>query len=65
MSRAIDLKDLKPETRKRLGLTRAGKDRFRKDDVRSHALLTLEPIAYLTRDQRRRVLEHAMKINDV
>lgn len=62
---AINVKDLNRDTRAKLGLRRFTGARYAKDDVRTDALRALEPIAHLTRSQRRRVLEHAMKLNDV
>jgi hypothetical protein len=36
-----------------------------KDDVRSHSIAVLGVIKMLTKQQRKRVLNHALKVNDV
>jgi hypothetical protein len=66
MSKAhLTLDDLPAAARKRLGVKRPRTSQFSKDAVRTHALKILAEIASLTQDQRRRVLEHAVKVNDV
>lgn len=62
---ALTLDDLSPATRKRLGVKKPRQQQFSKDAVRSHALRVLAELAGLTQDQRRRVLEHAKRVNDV
>jgi len=56
--------DLTPEIRKLLGLPTNNR-RFTKDDVRGYAMRCLAPLAGLTQQQRKRVLEHALKVNQV
>jgi hypothetical protein len=63
MSATLNAKDLPPELLKQLGLRRPRQNGFSKDKVRTWSLRTLAVLAELTQDQRRRVLEHAMKIN--
>jgi hypothetical protein len=60
---SINIEDLDDATMKKLGLSRPRKTSFTKEDVRSNALRVLHAIASLTRDQRRRVLEHAIRVN--
>jgi hypothetical protein len=60
---SINIEDLDDATRKKLGLTRPRKTTFTKEDVRQHAIRVLNAIASLTQEQRRRVLEHASKVN--
>lgn len=64
-TKKLTLDDLPVATRKRLGVKRPRQSQFSKDAVRQHALRVLAEIATLTQDQRRRVLEHARKVNDV
>ena len=61
MAIEVRAEDLPPELRKQLGVRR--KHSFNKETVRQHALKCLASIANLTQDQRRRVLEHALKVN--
>jgi hypothetical protein len=61
----LTLDDLPPAARRKLGVRRTRKTEFAKDAVRSHALRVLAEIAGLTQDQRRRVLEHAVKVNAI
>lgn len=56
--------DLTPEVRKILGLP-SNSRRFNKDGVRGYALRCLAVLAGLTQSQRKRVLEHAIKLNQV
>lgn len=63
MSRQINVSELTPETRRKLGI-RIHRDRaFSKERVRSWAIKVLAEIADLTQEQRRRVLEHGIKLN--
>lgn len=62
---ALTLDDLTPETRRKLGVRRTRQQQFSKDAVRQHALRVLAEISALTQDQRRRVLEHAVKVNAI
>ena len=61
----VNSDELPADIRKQLGITKTRKQTFSKDRVRSWSLKCLALMAELTQDQRRRVLEHAMKINDV
>ena len=61
----LTLDDLPAEARRRLGVRKPRQSQFSKDAVRSHALRVLAEIASLTQDQRRRVLEHAAKVNAI
>jgi hypothetical protein len=61
----MTLDDLPVAARRKLGLRKERQSQFSKDAVRSHALRVLAEIAALTQDQRRRVLEHAVKVNAI
>lgn len=61
----MTLDDLPVATRRKLGLRKQRQSQFSKDAVRTHAMRVLAEISGLTQDQRRRVLEHAAKINAV
>lgn len=61
----LKLEDLPHATRQKLGLRKARQSQFPKDAVRTHALRILAEVAHLTQDQRRRVLEHAVKVNAI
>lgn len=60
----LTLNDLTPETRAKLGLRRPRKVEFDKDAVRRHAIRCLATIAELSQSERRRVLTHALRVND-
>ena len=66
----IDLKDCSPEVRKQL-LNAAGECEPRKartftiDRVRSESIKVLAVVANLTPSERKRVLRHALKMNEV
>jgi hypothetical protein len=57
--------NLTPEQRRRLGIPRSREQRFKREDLRREAIGVLAQIRHLTSDQRRRVLEHALKVNEV
>lgn len=62
----LNLDDLDDDTRKRLGLKQPRKPKeFKIEDVRREALSVLNLLRHLTSAQRRRVLEHSLKVNDV
>jgi len=65
MSAKIHLDELEPEHRKALGITKPRESLFSADDVRSHAIRCLAPIAALTQAERERVLRHALRMNKV
>jgi len=62
---AVNVDELPPETRKRLGLRKSRQQSFKREQLRREALGVLAEIRHLTTDQRRRVLEHALKVNEV
>ncbi len=61
----LTIDDIPADTRRKLGLRRQRQSQFSKDAVRTHALRVLAEIANLTQDQRRRVLDHAAKVNGI
>lgn len=61
----ISIDDLTPAQRRELGLRKPRQIKFSADQVRTHALKVLAEIAHLTQDQRRRVLDHCLKVNRV
>ena len=63
MAATIEAKDLPPALRKQLGIPKPRQQGFTKESVRSWALKTLALLVELSQDQRRRVLEHALKVN--
>lgn len=69
-SAAIALDDLPPEVRKQLEKRtgkklRAPRQQWPMDEVRRYAIRVLTVVADLTPSQRRRVLAHAGRMNDV
>ena len=62
--KGVPIGELPIEAKRRLGL-RTRKTEFSKEAVRTWAIRVLGDVADLTQDQRRRVLEHAIKLNKV
>tara|TARA_R100000329_G_scaffold92074_1_gene76886 strand:+ start:359 stop:562 length:204 start_codon:yes stop_codon:yes gene_type:complete len=66
---AIPIEELDQETLIKLGLTKEmSKPReytFTKDQVRTHGLNVMAVISKLSQKERRRVLQHCLKINEV
>ena len=64
MARAqVSIEELSKDQLKTLGIKRPRGQKFSKESTRSWSLKVLAQIAELTQDQRRRVLEHALKVN--
>jgi hypothetical protein len=63
--RGVHIDELPAEARRRLGLRKSRQQSFKREELRREALAVLAEIRHLTADQRRRVLEHALKVNDV
>jgi len=61
----IHADDLPPELRKTLKIPAQRRSSFGMHDVRKHAIRVLSQIADLSQDQRRRVLDHAQKLNRI
>jgi len=65
----LRLSDLDPEMITKLGLEKeVAKPReykFTKDQVRTNALNVMSVVSKLSQSERRRVLEHCLKLNDV
>jgi hypothetical protein len=59
----LNVADLTPEARKKFGVRVPRRTTFDKEAVRRSAIKCLAEIADLTQEQRRRVLEHALKVN--
>jgi len=62
----MNIEDLPPEERMKLGVRMPRKVTFTMEDVRRCALKILGSLAdqKLTQDQPRRVLDHALKVNE-
>lgn len=66
MSGRINLADIPADVRKKLNLPAPRRARsMSKDDVRTYAIRVLNVVAELTPAERKRVLSHALKVNDV
>lgn len=63
MAATLNVNDLPPAMLKQLGIRKPRSKGFSKESVRSWSLKTLAVLADLSQDQRRRVLEHAVKVN--
>jgi hypothetical protein len=63
MPATLNVNDLPPDMLKQLGIRKPRRQGFSKETVRSWSLKALAMMSGLTQDQRRRVLEHAMKVN--
>lgn len=63
MATKMNYEDLPPELLKQVNLRKPRRTGFSKETVRSWPLKSLAMMSGLTQDQRRRVLEHAMKVN--
>lgn len=61
----VHVDQLPPETRRKLGLKKTRGQTFTREEIRREALGVLAQVRHLTMDQRRRVLEHALKVNEV
>jgi hypothetical protein len=65
MAGRLKVEDLPLAAQRKFGIKRPRKSEFSKEAVRTNALRVLDVIANLTQDQRRRVLEHAVKVNAI
>ncbi len=65
MSAQIDVNDLPPEVRKKIGVKRRAVRSMDLNTVRTYAIKVLAVIAELTPTERARVLRQAGKMNDV
>lgn len=65
MAATINARDLTPELRAKLGVKVSRRTTFTKNEVRTAAIRVLAVIADLTPTERRRVLAHAAKLNEV
>lgn len=63
MAARLKIEDLTPEARKKYGVKRPRRTTFDKEAVRRYAIRCLAEIGELTQGERRRVLEHALKVN--
>ena len=63
MAATLNVNDVPPALLKQLGIRKPRTQEFTKESVRSWSLKTLALLAELTQDQRRRVLDHALKVN--
>ena len=63
MAATLNVNDLPPAMLKQLGIRKPRSDGFTKESVRSWSLKALAMLAHLSQDQRRRVLEQALKVN--
>ena len=63
MAAKMRYEDLSPEVRKKFDIKGPRRAGFSKESVRSWSLKALAMMSELSQDQRRRVLEHAMKVN--
>lgn len=62
---SIALADLPPAVRKKLNIRTPRRQSMTKDEIRTAAIRVLAVVADLSPAERRRVLAHAAKINDV
>lgn len=62
---AVKFSDLSPELRKQLRGKLPRQQRFSAEQMRKWSIKVLAAIADLDQQQRRRVLEHAIKLNKV
>jgi hypothetical protein len=65
MAATINADDMTPDQRKQLGIRLPRQSDFSKEELRSWALKTLASMASLTRQERDRVLKHALKVNSI
>ena len=61
----VHVDELPAAARRRLGLRKSRQQSFKREELRREALGVLAGIRHLTADQRRRVLDHAIKVNEV
>jgi hypothetical protein len=60
---SISIEELTPEQRKNLQVKMPRQHSFTKEDVHSWAFRILAAMHKLNQEQRRRVLQHALKVN--
>ena len=60
---SVAASELPSEVLKQLGIKEPRRHKFTKESVRCWALKSLALMSGLTQDQRRRVFEHAMRVN--
>lgn len=65
MGASINIEDLTADQRRALKLRKPRQTRFSAEQVRTWALRSLAPLAGLTREQRQRVLRHALRMNRI
>jgi len=65
MAASINIDQLDAEQRRELGIRKPREAQFTKDELRGWALKTLALMANLSRTERERVLNHALKVNRV
>jgi hypothetical protein len=61
----INIDDIGPEQRRKLGIRKPRETHFSKDELRTWSLRCLAVLANLTRSERDRVLKHALKVNKI
>jgi hypothetical protein len=63
MPAKLNANDLTPAQLKSLGLRKPRETKFTAEHVRAWTLRVLAQMSTLTQDQRRRVLDHAQRVN--
>ncbi len=65
MAATINFNEIPPDQRREMGLKTPRKTTFSKDELRGWSLKILALMSALTREERERVLRHALKVNKV
>ena len=65
MASRINANDLTPAQRRQLGVRKPREQKFTMEHVRRHAIEVLSAISNLKQGERKRVLKHALKVNEL
>lgn len=62
---SINVNELTPKQRRDLGIRKTREQVLKADDIRGYAIAALNQLRDLSRNERKRVISHMTKMNDV